>query len=303
MNTVFVFIHDIRLKLLIIRILVENNIPFFEASNMDEALFKLDLVQDVAMMIEEFQDGEKGLKLIKAFTDPDKRNKIPIIWIIPANRRDIIPLAAKWQIADLITMPLDETVFLRKISGGAGISDNFNKKDNKPIIEPKVLSYHSQNVIEALESAEKGKYPISIISLQVNDMTEEANKRILGNLKSILRGSDSILGMDLGQYLILLPFTPKASLPIVESKVKDTVESIVGKRPSAGVHIYGVCFPDDVQDFDELTAKLTGGIEQSIKISKQANAIDSNYQRKLLKYQKSSNQNKTGMMQTRQKGR
>jgi hypothetical protein len=279
MNTAFIFVQNRKLKLSIIRILVENNIPFVEASNIDEALFKLSLINDISLIIEEYQDGENGLKLAKKLCNESPTSQIPILWLIPENRKDLIPLASKWHIADLIPLPLNEVTFIRKVSAIIETNNGPAQKPNAPAIKPKVLSYHSQDLIDALDSAAKGKYPISIIYLQAKVLHEEENSSLVENLKSVLRGSDTVMEVDLGQVIILLPYTPKVSLPIVESKIKDASQKISTRKPGWKIYIYGVCFPDDIQSYDELTVKLEGGIEQSVNISKQAEVFDSNFRK------------------------
>ena len=286
MSKVFVYVRNQKLKLSIIRILAVNDIPFIDASDLEEALFKLEFVKDISLVIQEFQDRENALKIAGFMYESELDGRVPTVWIIPDDRKDLVRLAAKWKINDLMTLPLNEAIFLRKVKSLLEHYDEAEKLDSKPIIQPGLLSCCSQLLTDAMNAA-SGNYPLCIISLQVNNLQGKENQALLGVLKSMLRRSDSIMDMDNGQYLILLPYTPKNSLPVVETKVRNAAGSVLKGRSSSCVHIYGVCFPEDAATYDELKYSLTRGIEQSIEISRRSEIIDSYFQRKLSRYQES----------------
>jgi len=294
MNKVFIYIRDQKLKLSIIRILAANDISFIEASDLEEALIKLELVKNITLIIQEFYDREKALRITGLMRESDSDSRIPIVWIIPENRKDLVRLAAKWKINDLISLPLNESTFIRKLSSLLEYYAEVNKQDSKPNIQPGLLTYHSQALTDALDSAARGEYPLCVISMQVKNLQENAGQAMIGVLKSILRRSDSILEVDVGQYLILLPYTPKNSLPVVETKVRSAAESILKGKSASSIHIYGICFPDDVTTYNELKNSLTRGIEQSINISRNAEVVESYYQKKLSRYQASGQNTNLG---------
>ena len=260
MKTIFIYIRDPKLKLSVIRILLENNLHFVEASSdMVEILIKLDLVKDIGLIIEEFQEGEKRTSLRKALKKLVKANKVPALWIIPNHKKILLSLAAKWQAADLMPLPLDELTFLRKINTILGRAEEHNPEEKMTALSPFILSYHCDVLKEALESADKGKYTLCIIRLQVTGLLEEESVQLTDKLKRILRRSDTILEvMDLQEYTILCPCTPKKALPVIESRIKHAAEEfILERKPNIKVHISGISFPDDVRRFYGLSNKLS----------------------------------------------
>jgi|GEM_PF-6121726 len=282
MKTIFLYIPDPKLRLLIIRILLENDLPFVEALDRPEVSIKLDLIKDIGLIIEEYQEGKEGIVAIHTFAD---ERKVPIIWIVPEYKKELIPQAVKFHIADLIPLPLDESTFIRKVNGYMGLEDKQQGEGERAASLPLVLPYRSEELKEAVELAEKGRYPLCIVRLQVENLSGDESREVLNRLTNLLRRSDRILEMDFGGYIVLCPFAPKSSLPVIESKLRDGVKKYLQERKQdKRIHLFGIGFPDDAKQWEEMIQRAEQGIEKSIKISKAADAMKPWQQKRVLHY-------------------
>ena len=92
----------------------------------------------------------------------------------------------------------------------------------------------------------------------------ELNLEILNELKRILRQSDRIIELDIGEFIVLCPYTPQQSSQIVEGKIKDAVKYILKSTDFAyDFNLYAINFPENVQSFGQLESKLFIGAGSS----------------------------------------
>ncbi len=92
----------------------------------------------------------------------------------------------------------------------------------------------------------------------------ELNLEILNVLKRILRQSDRIIELDIGEFIVLCPYTPQQSSQIVENKINDTVVRIVQSVDSVhDFNLYATNFPERVQSFHQLESIFFNGTDRS----------------------------------------
>ena len=107
---------------------------------------------------------------------------------------------------------------LRKINAIISIQENRARTRIKATRDTKLSASQSDKVMTAMESTIRERYPICFIRLNIADAFMELNLHLLDKLKATLRQSDQIIEIDLGEFLILCPYTPLQSLKVVETK-------------------------------------------------------------------------------------
>lgn len=258
MKTIVLFISNPILKMTVIRILMTNNLYYVEASSVEELFIKLDLVKDAGLLIQDYAE-EKEADIMEALFKANLL-KLPILWIMPSEKSNQVPDRAKEYITDILLSPFQPAILLRKIKGIINIEEKMDKVKKKDSVKIKLSSSHKEKTVEAMECAARGRYPLCIVRLHITGAYMELNLQILDELNQILRRSDQIIEVDIGEFIILCPYTPQQSSQIVENKIKDAVVSILQNTNSAcDLNLYTTNFPEKVQSYRQLEAKLFTG--------------------------------------------
>ncbi|HHY81531.1 MAG TPA: hypothetical protein GX505_02500 [Clostridiales bacterium] len=258
---IVLFLRNTNLKMNVIRILMKKNLYYIEASNTEELFFKLDMSQNAGLLILDYKEDEELFDMMEVLCRAGLQ-QLPVLWITPSEKSNQLPDAAKRYITDILLFPFKESTLLRKIDGIMHIKEDkvtSGKKDSNAF---RLSPDHSSQVITAMELAARGGYPLCIIRLQVMNAFMELNLKLLNELKHTLRKTDQVLETDLGEFIVLCPYTPLQGLNVVETKIKETVDSIIqDSSRTHKVQINGTNFPECVKKYDDLVSEL------AIKIS------------------------------------
>jgi DNA-binding NtrC family response regulator len=244
----------------VIRVLMKNNLYYIEASNPDELFIKLDFSKYASLMIMDHKEDEQEPDLSVLVRANLK--KLPILWIASDKYAYRLPDRIKLYITDILLIPFNENTLLRKIKA---ILQIYNKEFAKAYEEvrslKKISTNQNNNIMEAIKSAIKERFPVCLILLNIAGSTMELNLQVLNKLKSILRQSDEIIETDLGEFLILFPYTPHKSMQILEAKIRNAVSPIVQEAfADPDIQIFGANYPDEIDTFNELISRLAGGV-------------------------------------------
>jgi hypothetical protein len=260
MKTIFLFIREPKLKMTIIRILLKNDFTYIEAPNIYELKLKLEFSNNAALLVQDYVEGEKEADLAQVLRIANDY-QLPVLWIMPSGKMHLLSYNIRKQFTDMMLIPFNESILLRKIKGIFQISEKQGRPGKMVVTSKNILSTHSDLIMDAMERAADGDYSICIYYLQVSGGSMEINTQVLERLNIVLRNSDMIIEMGIGEFIVLCPFTPAPSLQIVKEKIQNVVESFIQDSYSGlRVDISGTVYPDYVKSYSELEAELKPGL-------------------------------------------
>ena len=259
MKIIALYIRNTKLKMNVIRILMKNDFYYIEASTTEELFIKLDLCNNVGLLIMDFDKGQYKndfSTLVQA-----NLQQIPTLLMIPDEYSFILPKDIKKHITDIILTPFNSNTLIRKINAIIHIQKNRAKLREEAVSETKIFVNQDEKIILALESAVRGGYSICIIRIFVPGAFMELNLQLLEKLQHIMSQSDQVIETDLGEFIILCPHTPLESLQAVKNKIHDAIYPIVkAERPNTDIEISGFNFPEEIKTYNEVISMLTNKI-------------------------------------------
>lgn len=283
MKTVFLYIQDTILRLTVIRLLLKVRCPYIESASSEEMRLKLGMAQDLGLLVEEYKDGPQGEILVRFLKDHKNLSQVPVLWLMPELRREWIVRAGLWKVRDVMPLPLEEDIFLRKLKGilsedfAAGRGEDLQALYENP-------GYRQALLREALSKAHTGGYSLCVVRVSVASVTGDSPS-FYGVLQHALRENDTILEMEPGDYILLCPYTPKANLIPLEGKIRRALECSEAYAESMmRLYLYGIAFPEDAKDPEALIRQLEEGMDSSRAASQKELSPPPGYQEKIRRY-------------------
>lgn len=259
MNTIVLYIRNAKLRMKVIRILMKNDFYYIEASNPDELMIKLDLAKNASLMIMDYKEDDQETDLATLIQANLK--KLPILWIMADRNTYQLSDKVKLYITDILLTPFSDNTLLRKVKALLKIQDKRAATERKAEEISRLPAGRNSRIIGAIKSAVRERFPVCIILLNIAGSTMELNLQVLNRLRNILRQSDEIIETDLGEFLILCPYTPVEDLNVLERKILDAVTPVVQDAVAdPDIQIFGANYPDEIDTFNELISRLAGGV-------------------------------------------
>jgi len=259
MNTIVLYIRNAKLRMKVIRILMKNDFYYIEASNPDELMIKLDLAKNASLMIMDYKEDDQETDLANLIQANLK--KLPILWIMADRNTYQLSDKVKLYITDILLTPFSDNTLLRKVKALLKIQDKRAATERKAEEISRLPAGRNSRIIGAIKSAVRERFPVCIILLNIAGSTMELNLQVLNRLRNILRQSDEIIETDLGEFLILCPYTPVEDLNVLERKILDAVTPVVQDAVAdPDIQIFGANYPDEIDTFNELISRLAGGV-------------------------------------------
>ena len=259
MNTIVFYIRNAKLRMKVIRILMKNDFYYIEASNPDELMIKLDLAKNASLMIMDYKEDDQETDLATLIQANLK--KLPILWIMADRNTYQLSDKVKLYITDILLTPFSDNTLLRKVKAILKIQDKRAATERKAEEISRLPAGRNSRIIGAIKSAVRERFPVCIILLNIAGSTMELNLQVLNRLRNILRQSDEIIETDLGEFLILCPYTPVEDLNVLERKILDAVTPVVQDAVAdPDIQIFGANYPDEIDTFNELISRLAGGV-------------------------------------------
>ena len=259
MNTIVLYIRNAKLRMKVIRILMKNDFYYIEASNPDELMIKLDLAKNASLMIMDYKEDDQETDLATLIQANLK--KLPILWIMADRNTYQLSDKVKLYITDILLTPFSDNTLLRKVKAILKIQDKRAATERKAEEISRLPAGRNSRIIGAIKSAVRERFPVCIILLNIAGSTMELNLQVLNRLRNILRQSDEIIEIDLGEFLILCPYTPVEDLNVLERKILDAVTPVVQDAVAdPDIKIFGANYPDEIDTFNELISRLAGGV-------------------------------------------
>lgn len=255
MKTIALFIQNAKLKMNVIRILMKNDFYYIEASTREELLIKLSLCKNACLLIMDFNKDQLESDFF-TLVQTDLQ-QIPILLVIPDEYSYILPGKVRKQITDIILTPFKPNTLLRKIKAIINIQGHRDKLKVKATQVPRQDDSQNHKILTALEAAANNKYPICIFRIFVPGAFMELNLQLLDKLQNILRQSDEVIEIDLGEFIVLCPYTPFESLDIAKTKIMNAILPIVqADLPNRDIEISGFNYPDEFRAYKEIISIL-----------------------------------------------
>lgn len=259
MNTIVLYIRNAKLRMKVIRILMKNDFYYIEASNPDELMIKLDLAKNASLMIMDYKEDDQETDLATLIQANLK--KLPILWIMADRNTYQLSDRVKLYITDILLTPFSDNTLLRKVKAILKIQDKRAATERKAEEISRLPAGRNSRIIGAIKSAVRERFPVCIILLNIAGSTMELNLQVLNRLRNILRQSDEIIETDLGEFLILCPYTPVEGLNVLERKILGAVTPVVQDAVAdPDIQIFGANYPDEIDTFNELISRLAGGV-------------------------------------------
>ncbi|PKM50147.1 MAG: hypothetical protein CVV02_12860 [Firmicutes bacterium HGW-Firmicutes-7] len=244
--------------------IVSLGYDFIEFQNPEDLRFKHGLLKDsIVMLIHElnYSTYERDFEMIKEVSN----KKIKVLLIIDRYETRVIDDAMEAGANDIIILPLKEEVLKNKIK-------NILTNTVVPFqIEEQIeYTYVDDSVIDfELVRADRGKYSISLVMIELHSVMEDETIEIIEKLKDRLRETDLVMRYGPMKLLLICPFTGKENIVEIENKVRSLVkENVNNFKNKAVVTIYGISYPKDGEKARELIEMLDEGIMNSRLLGK-----------------------------------
>lgn len=246
-------------KRMVLTSIVQLDYDFVEFNSPDDLKFKLNLLREsIVLMIDElnYDTYKTDFEIIKEVSEQGIKTLI----ISDRYESEIIDSALEVGASDIIILPLKEDVLKSKMKTLIEGSKNLlpqNEKERK-FADDNIINYE-------IVRADRGKYSISLVMVEFSGILEEEIEWFTLKLKGKLRETDLIFRYNAMRILLICPFTMKENVVEIENKVRAVrSENYMDFKTKVGIFVYGISYPKDGKNTQELLALLDSGIKNSI---------------------------------------
>lgn len=244
--------------------IVNLGYDFIEFQNTEDLKFKHSLLKDsIVMLVHElnYSTYDRDFEMIKEVSN----KKIKVLLIIDRYETQVIDDAMEAGAADVVVLPLKEEILKNKMKNVLANTVKPLEIDKHIDDEHIEYSYVDDGVIDfEINRADRGKYSISLVMVELHSVTEDETIEIIEKLKDRLRETDLVMRYGPLKLLLICPFTGKENIVEVENKVRTLVKENVNKFKNKAVFtIYGIAYPKDGENARELIDLLEEGIMNS----------------------------------------
>lgn len=259
-SVALIYVDDKQNKNRLLQTLTKNEIHFYEALNEDDLEYKIKLLEkkiDIIIMDTQEENVSDKFELISEVKKGNKNLKVLVL--LHKYKALYIDQALRAKINDLMIMPFNDEDFIRKVKSLLTVNDQMEE----------LPEGYMQQINNEISRADRGKYPISLILVEVQKQDLQEARALEFNLRSVLRTTDEIMKWDAKRYIIICPFTEKEQIQIVEQKIKETYdEGLKHSKSKKKIYMSGVSYPVDGQEISVLLSELSDGINESMMIDK-----------------------------------
>jgi hypothetical protein len=193
---------------------------------------------EIFSMINELKKSDKELRFLMILSE------YKVKWL---------DLAAKYNINDVLVLPLNEEEVIRKVV-------SLTPKVDNAILKAQAGNY--EMVRDEIRRSRLGGYPISFVLIDIFDLSDIESNEYEQKLSVVSKATDSLLFWEGNMYMMIFPFCKKKDLEIVKEKVLQAYDECARKLHTVrDIFVYGVTFPDDGNNFDEILRNLQDGMD------------------------------------------
>lgn len=254
---IFVNVLNVQARIEIITEIAKLNYDFIETNMASDLRFKYDLFKDkISIFVHELSDRNyhQEFRLIEDMV----ARGIKIIILLEKYSAKAIDDAMQAGASDVIVLPLNEGVFHNKLNAIIGLSKKIEKSTTITKEEDKVLI--SPTVINGeIARANRGAYNISLVLFEIGQSSPEELDWFIDQLQ--YRETDVVLRYSKNKGLAICPFTGKENIAEVENKVRNLyIRQKNEFKLETDLSVYGITYPKDGENANELMRKLEEGI-------------------------------------------
>lgn len=274
-DKVLIDIEDRVIKGIVLKVLRQKNLEFMEEMGIKDLQLKLEIFQDT-ILFHIIQISKSSYKEQFEFIKSMKREGLsgfPVLAIIPAATAEFVGGAKNVGIEDVVLIPEKKELFRDLFT--ARLTEFIKKvPSKKPVSE---VHSHGSTVTELasdkdlnheLKRAARGKYSVSFVMGRFTGVNLGQIQEFYEGLKKELRDTDKIVQYNFNTFVVVCPFTIKSYLTEVEKKIRDTFEGLFGGYSrTQRLDMYGVTYPDNGRNIEELVEIMEKGVHDSIIIS------------------------------------
>lgn len=263
-NKILINVSGFGSRKIIMSTIINLGFDFIEFHGAEDLKFKQSLLKDkIILMIHElnYTTYTKDFNMIKEVT----KNQIKTLLIIDNYETKVIDDAIAAGADDVVVLPLKVEVIKNKIK-------NILSNVTKPLefVEIKEITYMDPSAIEyEIIRADRGKYSISLVMIEFHGMIEDEILDLSEQIKLKLRETDLVMRYGAKKLLLVCPFTGKENIVEIENKVRIIVKENINQLTTrSNAIVYGITYPKDGENANELIALLEEGIMNSRMIGR-----------------------------------
>lgn len=245
-------------KKILLTTLVQMGYDFVEYSSYEDFKFKAELLgEHVIMLVHElnYATYNKEFDFLKKMGGL----KIPAILLIDKYDAKVIDDAMTAGLQDIMVMPVKADVIKNKIDS------LMNKKSETELTQSADTLFDISIVDTEIQRANRGNYSLSLVLYELSGATEEETDDYMDALQPRFRETDVQVRCASSRVLLICPFTIKDDIVEVENKLrKFSKERRSRFQSKVDLWLYGLSYPKDGKDTQELIKLLTDGLKNSM---------------------------------------
>lgn len=294
-DKVLILIEDRVIKGIVLKILYEKNIEFMEGLDLKDLQLKLDIFQDTILFHiiqinrQSYREQFEFVKSVKG----EVISGFPVLAIIPADTSEFVGGAKKAGIEDVVLIPEKRDQFrdfftARLTEFMKNIPIKEQNDEGEPMPKTVLVDLTSdEDLKHEIKRAGRGKYAISFVMVRFTGVHIGLIQDFYIKLKKEMRDTDKIINYDYHTFIVVCPFTVKSYLVEVENKIRETFEGLFGGHSRLRrLDMYGVTYPDDGKNIDNLVEVMEKGVHDSNIISSIHEPLNAISRERLEEYRK-----------------
>lgn len=231
---------------------------FVEYTGFEDLRFKLDLLKEHGCLIIHQLNYEAYKNEFKEIAELSKEGYKLIIYTEQYDARAVDDATFSGA-SDMINSPLREDVLRKKIHS-IGTPLPIQKQEENDARDEKL------EILELeISRAKRGGHSLSLIIAEFSGILEEELDWFIQDLQEKLRDTDLVIKWSGNTILQICPFTDKNNIVEVENKIRAVMkEHYMSFKSKINLFMYGIAYPRDSDNRDELVNMLKDGLRNSI---------------------------------------
>ena len=259
------------IKVAILKTLVEMGLEFTEANSTSDVQLKLELFPEKILFIVQEITKKNSLSqfsMVRGIKNSSKYGSVPVLCLLPDDTVDFVAPSMEAKVDEVLLIPKNSNEFKSKFVMKLMETLKYNEnEDESPKLNISDVSSPEQ-IYNELKRASRGMYSIALVLIALISHTPEDIETFTKALKEGFRDTDQVIRVDYRTFMVVCPFTDKENVLDVENKIRKIYIKAVGQQNSVKrIALFGLSYPKDGLDFNELYLKLKKGVQESFVIS------------------------------------
>ncbi len=290
-DKILIFIDTLYIKGFVLKNLYKRGLEFVEVLDDNDLHLKLTIFRDsILFFIIEIKEKSyrKQYELIQRLKCEPGVRKFPILAIIPNDSIEMVSGAKEADIEDVVLIPGKKELFQQLFASRLSEFLKGFPIANNPVRKPELIALSENDELRReMKRANRGKYSISFVMGRLTGIQSDKVKKFYNKLKSEMRDTDRVIQYEQDTFIVICPFTQKENLKEVENKIREGYEKLFGNNTRLKrLDMYGVSYPNDGENIENLFELLEKGVHDSAIISGIREPLNTLSQKRLEEYKK-----------------